>query len=96
MAGTAIRFQESLRRAAESLARAAALARIAAGLTDERETATSDLAWEGELAAQGAHGRDEYIAAELRLALDALGQVAGAVHSEDILDVVFSRFCIGK
>ncbi len=96
VAGTAIRCQESLRRAAESLARAAALARIAAGLTDERETATSDLAWEGELAAQGALGRDEYIAAELRLALDALGQVAGAVHSEDILDVVFSRFCIGK
>lgn len=44
----------------------------------------------------GSHGRDEYIAAELRLALDALGQVAGVVHSEDILDVVFSRFCIGK
>lgn len=97
VAGTAVRCQDSLRRATESLARAAALARIAAGLTDERETATSDDSiWPGELAVHGAHGRDEYIAAELRLALDALGQVAGAVHSEDILDVVFSRFCIGK
>ncbi|MCE9604124.1 MAG: 50S ribosome-binding GTPase [Planctomycetia bacterium] len=39
---------------------------------------------------------DEIVAAELRLALDELGQVAGTVYTDDILDRIFSRFCIGK
>jgi tRNA modification GTPase len=42
-------------------------------------------------------GRDEeFLAAELRTALDELGKVAGAVYTEDLLDRIFSRFCIGK
>jgi tRNA modification GTPase len=36
------------------------------------------------------------VAAEIRAALDDLGQVLGAVYTEDILDRIFSRFCIGK
>lgn len=39
---------------------------------------------------------EELVAAELRTALDELGQVAGAVYTDDILDRIFSRFCIGK
>lgn len=39
---------------------------------------------------------DELIAAELRTAVDHLGQVVGTVYTDDILDRVFSRFCIGK
>lgn len=39
---------------------------------------------------------EELVATELRIALDALGQIAGVVHNEDVLDRVFSRFCIGK
>lgn len=39
---------------------------------------------------------EEFVAAELRLALDQLGQVLGAVYTDDILDRIFSRFCIGK
>lgn len=39
---------------------------------------------------------DELIVAELRIALDAIGQVVGAVYTDDVLDRVFSRFCIGK
>ena len=39
---------------------------------------------------------DEIIAGELRVALDELGQVAGTVANNDILDALFSRFCIGK
>ncbi|WP_182864571.1 tRNA modification GTPase [Rhodopirellula sp. JC639] len=44
------------------------------------------------------HGRDghEYVSSELRLAAAALGEVTGAVYTDDILDRVFSRFCIGK
>jgi tRNA modification GTPase len=41
-------------------------------------------------------GGEELIAAELRGALHELGLVAGDVHTDDILDRVFSRFCIGK
>ena len=29
-------------------------------------------------------------------ALEGLGQVAGAVYTDDVLDRVFRRFCIGK
>jgi tRNA modification GTPase len=39
---------------------------------------------------------EELIASEIRLALDELGQVVGAIYTEDILDRIFSRFCIGK
>ena len=39
---------------------------------------------------------EELVAAEVRIALEKLGKVVGAVYTEDILDRVFSRFCIGK
>ncbi len=39
---------------------------------------------------------EEIVAAEIRLALDELGLVVGTVYNDDILDLVFSRFCIGK
>lgn len=38
----------------------------------------------------------ELVAFELRAALDHLGEVVGAVYTDDILDRIFSRFCIGK
>jgi len=39
---------------------------------------------------------EELIAAEVRIALNELGKVAGAVYTDDVLDRIFSRFCIGK
>lgn len=39
---------------------------------------------------------DEIIAAEIRQALDELGQIVGTIYTDDILDLVFGRFCIGK
>lgn len=39
---------------------------------------------------------DEIIAMELREALDHIGRILGAVYTDDILDRIFSRFCIGK
>jgi len=41
-------------------------------------------------------GGEELIAAELRQAIDELGRLVGAVVTEDILDGIFRRFCIGK
>jgi tRNA modification GTPase len=38
----------------------------------------------------------ELLALELRLALDQLGEMVGAVYTDDLLDRIFSRFCIGK
>ncbi|MAQ91468.1 MAG: tRNA uridine-5-carboxymethylaminomethyl(34) synthesis GTPase MnmE [Rhodopirellula sp.] len=39
---------------------------------------------------------EELIAAELRTALNQLGLVIGEVYTDDILDRIFSTFCIGK
>jgi tRNA modification GTPase len=38
----------------------------------------------------------EFAAINLREATDALGEVTGKVSSQDVLDRIFSRFCIGK
>lgn len=39
---------------------------------------------------------EELVAEKMRHSLEELGQVAGVVYTDDILDRVFSRFCIGK
>jgi tRNA modification GTPase len=36
------------------------------------------------------------VAEDLRLAARALGRVTGRVDVEDLLDVIFNDFCIGK
>lgn len=41
-------------------------------------------------------GEMELRAEDLRLAADRLGRIVGAVDVEDLLDVIFSQFCIGK
>ncbi len=38
----------------------------------------------------------EIVAIELRLAVEHLGAMTGAVYTDDLLDRIFSRFCIGK
>lgn len=38
----------------------------------------------------------EFLAADLRGALDFLGEITGRVTTDDILDRIFSEFCIGK
>ena len=38
----------------------------------------------------------ELLALALRGAVDALGEMTGAVYTDDLLDRIFSRFCIGK
>jgi len=39
---------------------------------------------------------NELVAAEIRSTLDELGKVVGAVYTDDLLDRIFSSFCIGK
>jgi tRNA modification GTPase len=38
----------------------------------------------------------EFVALDIREALDALGEITGETVTEDILDRIFSSFCIGK
>jgi tRNA modification GTPase len=46
--------------------------------------------------AEEAKGREDIVAEELRLAARALGRLIGRVDVEDVLDVIFRDFCIGK
>ena len=41
-------------------------------------------------------GREDLLAEELRLAARALGRLTGRVDVDDVLDVIFRDFCIGK
>jgi tRNA modification GTPase len=43
-----------------------------------------------------ANAGDELVAAEIRVALTELGKVVGVVYTDDLLDRIFSTFCIGK
>jgi len=45
---------------------------------------------------RGRYADIEIIASALRSALDALGEVSAPMHPDDVLGLVFSRFCIGK
>ena len=38
----------------------------------------------------------DLIAVDLKEALDALSEVTGEISSEDVLDHIFSNFCVGK
>jgi tRNA modification GTPase len=50
----------------------------------------------GSLDRAAASGRIELAAEDLRLAARALGRITGQVGVEDILDIIFREFCIGK
>jgi tRNA modification GTPase len=72
--------------------------REAALVTHERQRAHLR---ETLVALQGAQraaqeGREEIMAEHLRLAARALGRLLGRVDVEDVLDVIFRDFCIGK
>lgn len=58
------------------------------------QTAADALA--GAVATIDSGNSGEFVALDLRRAVDALGEIVGAVVTDDLLDRVFSRFCIGK
>ena len=38
----------------------------------------------------------EIVADDLRISYNALGEIIGEEYDEDILDEIFSKFCVGK
>jgi len=54
---------------------------------------------EGAVRSRDALGRDlplDVVALDLRIAVNAVGEIVGSTATDDLLDVVFSQFCIGK
>lgn len=66
----------------------------AARCRDSLERAIAALVRAAELAEAG--GGDEFLATDVREALDELGRITGALYTDDLLDRIFSKFCIGK
>jgi tRNA modification GTPase len=46
--------------------------------------------------AEPATSHEDLLAEELRVAATALGKLTGRIDVEDVLDVIFRDFCIGK
>lgn len=90
LAALANRIAASISREASDSAVASTATRCVESLTHAQESLTAAL----ELVHTG--GGDELIAAEIRTTLEELGRVVGAVYTDDILDRIFSTFCIGK
>ena len=61
---------------------------------DSLQRATQSL--DHALTATTANHGDELISMEIRSALHELGTILGDVYTDDILDHIFSNFCIGK
>ena len=38
----------------------------------------------------------DFIAMDIRHALSALGEITGEISTDDLLETIFSKFCIGK
>lgn len=44
----------------------------------------------------GSHVSNEYVTVDIRAAIRLLGDITGETWNVDVLDTIFSRFCIGK
>lgn len=66
----------------------------AARCRDSLQQAIAALTRAAELAHSG--GGEEFLATDVREALEELGRITGALYTDDILDRIFSKFCIGK
>lgn len=87
---------ERLLSALASFARESMGALEPALVTRERQRRLLEDAYSALSRAISASDREDIFAEELRMAARALGRLTGRVDVEDILDVIFRDFCIGK
>jgi tRNA modification GTPase len=83
----------------EQLSESQAGQRQMIGLTSARCAESLDdtvRSLEHALEASRSGAGEELIAMDLRQSLDGLGKILGVVHTDDLLDRIFSKFCIGK
>lgn len=95
-AGSLVRLKAAIRDqlAAQAGTRRQFVGSTAARVQGSLESASACLQRACQIAARE---RDEdLLALEIREALGELGRITGAVYTDDILDRIFSRFCIGK
>lgn len=90
-----VELRQSLREAVQAIERSESAQLLTSDRCEEKLRAAGEALARAQQLNAEARG-EELIAVELRLALDNLGHVAGTVVTDDILDRVFSRFCIGK
>lgn len=69
---------------------------LLASIRHKRALEESSLAIERAVSAINAGTAREFIALDLRAAIDSLGEITGETTTEDILEKIFSDFCIGK
>ena len=86
-----MRIADSLRCDAGDSVVGSTVQRASASLTEAAESLTAAIG-----AAENPNGRWKLSPPSIRESLNALGQVVGTVYTDDILDLVFGRFCIGK
>jgi tRNA modification GTPase len=86
---TRVRHRQALERCAASLRRVSAGQEGAGHEAMEYETQSETESETGVM-------EMELVAEDLRLAIRELGRITGRVDVEDILDVIFRDFCIGK
>lgn len=68
-------------------------------ISNPRHKALLQRALEHLTSAQEAHGQEmpaDFIAIDLTAAVNALGEITGETVSEDLLEAIFSNFCVGK
>jgi tRNA modification GTPase len=68
-------------------------------VTNVRHQAALERAMESLSQAKRSVGQrmaDEFVAVDVRAAAEALGEITGAITTDEILEQIFSTFCIGK
>ncbi len=88
-------LQSRLRDTVRDLNRGDTVARLTASRCGQSLRAATDAVERAGDLNQTCAG-EELVAAEVRAAAEEIGKMAGAVYTDDILDRIFSQFCIGK
>ncbi len=73
--------------------------RVTDGLINERQAtllAAAARSLAAAIDALRAGLSNEFVAVEVREALNAIGKITGEVYTDEVLQAIFSRFCIGK